>query len=260
MVSIGGGKSKSKSSTTQLSAEQRRAVYEGGLQDIGKSLGTWNPGTGTTAMPTYVAPSYTNISRDTSPSYVAPSYTEAGSPRQLADGDYSRLEENIREQTLAPLRAYETKQREMTNQDAADRGIWSSGLAMQAQNDVTEAIAPQIASASAGAVAARYGLESQDNANVNAFNLASTGDKNQFALTDSAQANQFALTDAAQKDAFNLTSVGDKNNFALAEAAAQNKANWTPYEYMLELYKQTGGANSSGSSSAWNANASVLGG
>jgi hypothetical protein len=102
----------------------------------------------------------------------------------------------------------ETLQRQGVNQDAADRGIWSSGLAMQAQTDLSEALAPQYASIGSGATQQRYALQSAE----------------QQAL------NQYAIDDATKRNAFNVNQ------------ATQNYASdWAPLQYLQQLYSGTGG-------------------
>lgn len=142
------------------------------------------------------------------PTYDSQSYVGAGDMRTLTGGDYDALQKALVERSSAPLQRAEMLQRQGVDQSAADRGIWSSGLAMEAQNQLTEALAPQYASIGAGATAQRYAMQSAE----------------QQAL------NQAAINDAAQRNAFNT------------EQAAQNYASdWAPLQYLQQLYAQTGG-------------------
>jgi hypothetical protein len=135
------------------------------------------------------------------PQYSGPGYAEAGAPRTLSGGDYDRLEELL----AVPLKSYEKDERERVDQDAADRGIWSSGLASQGQLDVTEALAP----AYAGIGTKRYDMQSAENQMI----------------------NELLAQDAAQRNTFNL------------EQAARNyESAWAPLRYLQELYGQTGGS------------------
>lgn len=204
MASLGGGKSKSKS--TVQNAAQRRAIFEGGLSDIAKATGQ-SLVNGQLSMPEYQGQGYVN----------------PGQVSRLAGGDYDRLENSIREAQWAPIDALKTRRFADIDQSVADRGLYASGISDDTKQQIfTTDFLPAYQQAATQAVATRYGLEQSDNQAANTFNLASSGAENAFNLQD---------------------------------AAARNQAAWTPYEYLLNLYNQTGGSNTK--SSGWNVNAAL---
>ena len=106
------GSQDSKSQSAPVTAAQRSEAYAAGSKAIGADPNTYGGA-----------------------QYVAPSYERMG------EGDYSRLRDGLnatteRQQSLA-LRD--------NDQDAADRGIFTSLNAMRLRNDTREAFAPQFA-------------------------------------------------------------------------------------------------------------------
>lgn len=142
------------------------------------------------------------------PQYDSPGYAEAGNPWTISGGDYDRLEQSIIDSRWAPLQRYESQVRQQTDEDLNKRGIYSSGVATQAQGDVTEQFLPQYTASGAEAATQRYGLQS----------------------AEQAMLNQLAADDAAKRNVFNLEQAN--RNYASA---------WAPYEYLAQLYNQTGG-------------------
>ena len=225
---MGGSSNKSSGSSTSrsLTGVERQDVFQHGLGNIFGTLTgqSYNPapagapstgkvpknaGTpaGTTSSPSVSFPEFES-SKLALPEYQA-----------MQGGDYNRLEDAVREGYLAPLKRFESVQREGVNQDAADRGIWSSGLAMQAQNDLTEALAPQFVAAGSAATQARYGLESQERDRLY-----------------QSEANKYGLDMQERDNQFN--------------------ANWAPLNYLQGLWNETGGSisNQTNKSKGWGLN------
>lgn len=143
---MGGGDSGGGSNTTTstpLTGPQRAELYAYGMNSMGQSL----PALG--AMAQYNTPAY----------------------QGLANGDYDRLEQNIVTSRTAPLYAAYQTQSGQLDSDLAKRGIWSSGAAVQAQNDLTNSYLPQLTQAGAEAANQRYALQQQDLSSKNAFNM-----------------------------------------------------------------------------------------
>lgn len=137
----------------------------------------------------------------------------------MSGGDYDRLEDSIVSSRWAPLQRYEGLMRERTDEDLNRRGIWSSGIATQAQGDITEQFLPQYTAAGAEAATQRYGAQQQEQ---------------QFL-------NQLTAQEAARETAYRQ-----------AEAQQQFASQWAPLEFLMGLYNQTGGAISSGKSKGFN--------
>lgn len=208
-VGMGGGQSKSKSSSTVQNAEQRRNIFQGGVNDIGNALGqNTNNGAGQFALP----------------DYQGATFTGAGPASRLGGGDYGRLENSIRESQWAPIDALKTQRFADIDQEMADRGLYTSGVGADTKESIfARDFLPAYQGAANQAVSTRYGLEQADNQAANAFNLNSANMANQFNMQD---------------------------------AAGRNQAAWAPLEYLLGLYNQTGGSNSTSKGSSWNTNMS----
>jgi hypothetical protein len=97
------------------------------------------------------------------PQYVAPEFAS------FEGGDFGRLEEAIRTSRFAPLERIQELERERAEQSITERGLYTSGLAEEAQQEVTERFLPQFAAAGAEATTARFGLEAEDIAARNVF-------------------------------------------------------------------------------------------
>jgi len=145
---------------------------------------------------------------------------DPGSVNRLAGGDYDRLEQSIIESRLAPLRQFEQRQREALDQSLADRGIYSSGLAVEAQNDLSRELAPTISQAANEAVTTRYGFEQGDNQSANRYQLGRSGiltdfnkHKDQYQLGRSEMLNNQSLARGQARDQFALGRSGMLNEF-----------------------------------------------
>ena len=223
------GSSKSKDTSRPLSGQERGDIFNWGLGSINAAMGNYATPQPTESQPGAAGklkaqiqqgqPGIVGSPRLNIPQYQAPEFTASGAPQSLSGGDYNRLEQSIVDSRWAPLQRYETQQRERTDEDLNKRGIWSSGLATQAQGDVTEQFAPQYAAAGAEAAAQRYGLQAQEQQFMNQLNMQEANRRTEF---DQTQADQ------------------------------QYASQWAPLEYLMGLYNQTGGAISSGKSGGFN--------
>jgi len=138
------GSGSSGQSSQPLTAGQRSDIYEGGISDI---AGTQASGQLST------------------PSYQAPSYQQG-----MTTGDYSQMQQQLLQGGEAGLDYQNAQAQKAMNNDAAKRGIWSSGLVSQENTDLQAALAPQYAAAGATAAGQAANL-SQSNATAqNAFN------------------------------------------------------------------------------------------
>lgn len=154
-------------------------------------------------------------------SYTNPKTYDPGEARTLTNGDYNKLQSDLLAGNTAGLDRAKSLDLQNTDNAAAKRGIWSSGLALKAANDVSERYAPQYAAAGANATQQRYNLQSGENQAANTY----AANRSQL-LANQAQAN----------------------------AQAQYNAKWAPYNFLKDTYNGTGGTISSGSSSGWNFN------
>jgi hypothetical protein len=128
------------------------------------------------------------------PQYNAPSYQYTSPFMSLSGGDYDALQNSIYSGATAGLKQYENDARGSIDQSLSNRGIWSSGIAQAAQNDLTDSLADTYAQAGANATAQRYGLQSQELGMQNAFNQAESQFGNQFNMSNAGQdfASQWA--------------------------------------------------------------------
>ena len=221
------GSSKSSNTSRPLTGEERGDIFNWGMKSINSALGNYAAPNPASAQPGIAGKAKVGepqaglegSNRLIAPQYRTPGYVYTGVPRTMSGGDYDRLEDSIVSSRWAPLQRYEQIARERTDEDLNKRGIWSSGLATQAQGDVTEQFIPQYAAAGAEAAGQRYGLQSQEQ---------------QFL-------NQLTAQEAARETAYRQ-----------AEAQQKYASQWAPLEYLMGLYNQTGGAISSGKSGGFN--------
>ncbi len=151
--------------------------------------------------------------------YQAPQYSDPGAAKTLSGGDYDRLEQSILQSRTAPLDRQYALDREMLDESLAKRGIWSSGLAARAQNDLSERYAPAYAQAGGEATAQRYGMQSGELANLNNYALQQAGARNAY---DMENANRLY------------------------------QSLWRPADYLAGLWNGTGGSVASSSSFGFN--------
>jgi hypothetical protein len=213
---MGGGSNSSQSSSRPLTPGERLGAFAGGLAPLsGVSPAFDNEG----RITNYDAITAGANQRLDGMKYNSPEYTSAGGPRTLGDGDYDRLEQSMLTSRTEPLKYALSQAQSGVNDDAAKRGVWSSGLAMRSENDLAARFAPQLRAAAADASTARYAAEAGDNSAVNQFNL----------------------TEAAAKNAYDMENANRRYS-----------SQWAPANYLAGIYNGTGGAVSSGSGGGWN--------
>lgn len=195
---MGGGAQGSDSSSRPLTAAERTEIFQAGLSNITNNTGLFN-----------------NLA------YQAPEYVSAGDAKTLTNGDYDALQSALLKGTTAGLDYSKNKDVNNVNNDAAKRGIWSSGLAMQGINDVNNAYSSAYEKAGANATQQRYNLQSNELNNLNNYNQ---------------------------------TSAAAENSAKMENANRNYNSSWAPYQYLMSLYNGTGGQVSSGSSSGFNFN------
>jgi len=152
---MGGGSNSQSSSSRPLTGPERANVYNWGLDSIVGQHGLPYKG------------------REEYQPYIR---YDAVKPQTLTDGDYDKLQSDMLSGYVSGIDRAKAVDSERLDADLAKRGIWSSGLAVRAQNDLTERYAPQYTAAGGQATQARYGLQSQELGNVNMMN-ASEADK-----------------------------------------------------------------------------------
>jgi hypothetical protein len=222
------GSNDSRSESQPLDPWTRERTYKMGRDNITKSK-TVLGDTG------YASPAFAKAG-----AYSAAEGADPGEARLMEGGDYDRLEESIAQSRLAPLRRFETLERERVDQDAANRGIWSSGLAMEAQGDLSERLAADYAAAGAEAATQRYGMQQQDNSMWNSWAQANA---------DRAQQNtQFNSQGQNAWDQWDTQALRDYNQ---TQADKGYEAKWRPLDYLQGLWNQTGGTVSSSSGGGW---------
>jgi hypothetical protein len=236
------GSQKSSSESKPLTGPERSAIFQSGMSDIGGAMS--NLGlldrqrvqTGTSHVPIYETQPVQNVWGGTTQQKVivgykdSPIYSDtyafnkdavnykplagAGDARLFNNGDYDKLQADVLRGNTAGLDYAKTNDLRGVNNDAAKRGIWSSGLVMQQEKDLSNAYAPAYAQAGASATQQRYGLQAGDNA---AYNSRSE---------------------------FN-------RQFAADQAKQQYESKWRPADYLAGMWNGTGGTISSGSTSGW---------
>ncbi len=207
-----GGGSNGGTTSMPLTGWQRADAYNYGMNSIG----------GTTM---FNQPYY----QYQTPDYVDSPIYDSGDAKQMAGGDYDRLEQSIVTSRLAPLMEAYGQQSSKLDSDLAKRGIYSSGAATQAQNDLMASFLPQVTQAGADAATQRYGMQQQDLNSLNQYNLSRAGSLN-------------SATQAAAQNA---------NSFNMENANRQYASAWKPAEYGAGIYNGTGGTVST-TGSGWN--------
>lgn len=234
---MGGGANSSSSNSKPLSSAERFGNFAGSLGAL----------SGTAVRPEFDKAGnvlnaedvintgrsgFGELSQYNTPDYQKAQIVDPGSASRLANGDYAQLEKNILESRTAPLVQALGQAQIGVDNDAAKRGIWSSGLAMQGQENLASKFAPELRAAAADASTARIGAEQADNNTANSYNLNRASNLNQAGQFDSAQ----------------------RNSFEMENAQRRNTAQWAPANYLAGIYNGTGGQTSSSSGSGWNFN------
>jgi hypothetical protein len=238
LLLMGGGSNSSSSSSKPLSAAERSQLLKSFMQNLYKMI----PGmvdkesTGASGGPEYIAgpadafgnptqiknPNYkaaTNTYSLNSPEYTAPDYADPGAAQTLTGGDYDKLQADVLKGSLAGLDYSKNVATQGVNRDAAKRGIWSSGLAMQGEKDVENAYAPSYAKAGGDATSLVMGLKSGELKNLNDYALSNSG---------------------------------MKNSFGMENANRTYNAAWQPANFLKDAWNGTQGTISSGSGGGWN--------
>lgn len=180
----------------------------------------------------------------------------AGDFRSLNDGDWEALQKSIYDSSTAGLARQEELARAGANQSMSNRGIWSSGIAERAQNDITGQLGATYQQAGANAANTRYQLQNSDNQAYNSYNLSNQSLGNQYDLGKESNANslalgqgQLALGNLTQNDNYAINRANLMNNAAAQQSQAQWQAQWEPATYLAGLWNGTGGVISNGSGS-----------
>lgn len=207
----------------------------------------------------------------------APAYREAaafvdpGSYKRMSAGDYDALQKSLYEGATAGLQKQEADWRQQADQSMSNRGIWSSGIAQRAQDDITGQLGSLYAQAGAYATAQRYAAEQADNQGESSYNLSKAGMNNDYNLSSAQNYNNWAsnmynmqnqYTLGLQQNSNQLQSINDQ--YALGRADVLNNANaqasnaawqaqWTPVNTLSGIWNGTAGTISTGSSGGgWN--------
>lgn len=191
----------------------------------------------------------------------------AGDYRSLNDADWEALQKSIYDASVAGLGRQEELARAASNQSMSNRGIWSSGIAERAQNDITGQLGAAYEQAGANAATQRYNLQNSDNQAYNQYNLSNQSLGNQYYLGRESNANtaqsianqyalgqgQLALGNLTQNDSYALSRAGLLNDANAQASNAQWQAQWTPANFLSGVWNGTGGTVTSGSSGGgWN--------
>jgi hypothetical protein len=194
--------------------------------------------------------------------YSGPDITSAkfSGPGEFAGfKDFDRLEQQVLQSRLAPVERQLGLDRDRVNQDMADRGIYSSGLAVGAQNDLSERYAPAFQQAGADAALQRYSLEADENAGRNAWGQSLSNAINQnrqfnagLSSTNAGMANQYGLADASRRGDYNMGSANMANQYGMADASRRGDYNMGSAD-MANQY-QLGSAGMANQFSQGNAN------
>lgn len=192
------GDNSTSSTSVPLTAEQRTALFTNARSLLGSSSAGGVP---------------------EGNAYESAGYIPYGEPQSLSGQDYNALEDSIRQSKYAGIdRAWDRRKQDI-NQDAADRGIWSSGVPTQVmQNEFESSFAPQYASAASDAATQRYNLQSGED----------------------QMLNNYRMQQGNAQNAYNQT-----------EAQRVYESKWRPADYWSGVYNGTGGAVSSSTGGGW---------
>lgn len=159
-LSFGGSKSKNKSTTRELTPEERTKYYDKALSNM------WGTLSGNSfPMPEYEKPTYQN----------------PGEYTGLNSGDYEGLTKNLTDARLAAINSAWDRTKNDINQEMSDRGLYTSGIGAQKEIDLyRDNVQPAIMQAVAEGQQAGLNLQQNDLASRNAYNLQSAGQANTF--------------------------------------------------------------------------------
>ena len=181
-MSLGGGSQSSQQSSRPLTGPERAQIYDYAMGSIGGTLGgktTTAPqqysqeinGPLGTHLPAMYAPASKENGGGAGPDWLNTTY-DAPAARTLSNSDYDALEKSIVASRTAPLDTAWTRARTSLNQEASNRGVWDGGVPIQKMMDTYRTdFLPAYQQAGADAATQRYGLQSQENAQVNSQNM-----------------------------------------------------------------------------------------
>lgn len=159
-LSFGGSKSKNKSTTRELTPEERTKYYDKALSNM------WGTLSGNSFQ---------------MPEYEKPTYQNPGEYTGLNSGDYEGLTKNLTDARLAAITSAWDRTKNDINQEMSDRGLYTSGIGAQKEIDLyRDNVQPAIMQAVAEGQQAGLNLEQNDLAARNAYNLQSTNQANTF--------------------------------------------------------------------------------
>ena len=213
------GSNSSSSSSRPLTGPERASSFGWGLSSMFSKAEDNEKANGWGRYFQQVAPGYSSAYTRTMPDAERLRFTDPGEMSLRSSVDYDRLEQSIIESRLAPLRQFEQRQREALDQSLADRGIYSSGLAVEAQNDLSRELAPTISQAANEAVTTRYGFEQGDNQSANQYQLGRSGMLNEFNLSS----DRYGLDRANLQNQYGLARAGMLNEQDLARSQARDQ-------------------------------------
>jgi hypothetical protein len=200
LLSYQGGSS---SSSNPLTPKQRSELFSTGLGEVQAAANRGLNGN-------Y---SYQN------PAYLAADAPNVAAPKQMGGGDYDALEKSIVTSREAPIYRAMGLERKRVDDELNTRGIYNSGLGVDAQRKVTEQFLPQITAAGAEGATQRYGLQSTD---LNAL-------------------NQWLLGKAGLDQSFSLGNANAQNSFNMENANRQEASTWKPLEFLKSLWNDSNG-------------------
>ena len=169
------------------------------------------------------------------------SYREASPYKQMTAGDYDALQKAIYEGSTAGLKQQEQAWRDQSNQGLANRGVWSSGIAERAQNDITDKLADAYTQAGSNAATTRYGMQQQDLQGLNSYNQNTANAYNNYQL------GYGGYTNALQQinDSYALNRAQLLNNAAANQSNAYWGSQWAPFQTLAGVWNGTAGTLSS---------------
>lgn len=124
------------------------------------------------------------------PVYQTPDYQSPGAYQGISNGDYNKLQTDVLSGYTAGLDYDKSKAMSTLNDSLAKRGIWSSGAAVQAENDLNNSYSGAYGKAGADATSNRYSLESADKLAENNYNQTAAKEANTYNQTNTQ--NQFS--------------------------------------------------------------------
>jgi hypothetical protein len=150
-------------------------------------------------------------------------YVDSGPAQTLNGGDYQKLQDSLINSRLAVLDRQHGQDQKSLDEQMSARGIYNSGLALRAQNDLAERYAPQEQAAISDAVNQRYNLQSSELNNLNNYGMQRSQNATQYTLANAGMLNEGDLSRANSANQFNMqnTSMSNEGNLARANAANQ---------------------------------------